>query len=200
MGMCMVLHSLSDQNILRIQTEPELIWRLIAADDPDAYLQVVQEKNRSGIWARLFGQAKVSPPELVSLSYADGENVDIDLDKSWQGIHYCLNETAYEAESPMDFITLGGEEAGTVEVGYGPARLFDSPTVREISALLHDISAEQLKVNYDPQRMQKLDIYPNIWEREGDDGFEYIAEYYNILKQFINHCSNHQLGMAIYLC
>jgi hypothetical protein len=32
----------------------------------------------------------------------------------------------------MDFITAGGNPAGDVDVGYGPARLIDSKTVKKI--------------------------------------------------------------------
>ena len=57
---------------------------------------------------------------------------ETDLDKAWQGIHYCLNQTEYEAEPPLNFITTGGVEAGKIDIGYGPARLFKSEEVHNI--------------------------------------------------------------------
>ncbi|KJV06079.1 YfbM family protein, partial [Methylocucumis oryzae] len=116
------------------------------------------------------------------------------------GIHYCLNKTSYKAEPPMDFITLGGQMAGKVEVGYGPARLIDSNTVKAIHERLAKLTVEDLRNNYDPRAMEKLNIYPKIWLRDSEEGFDYIAEYFNILKSFIAHCSQHQLGMVVYLC
>jgi uncharacterized protein YaaR (DUF327 family) len=100
----------------------------------------------------------------------------------------------------MDFITVGGIAAGEVEVGYGPARLFDSKTVKVIEAKLSEITSDMLRKNYNPSDMEKLDIYPNIWERDSEEGFEYIAEYYETLKSFISNCAKHNLGMAVYLC
>lgn len=200
MGMCLALHSVSDSNITKILESPPLIWRLIAPDDPEIYLESINE-GRKGFISKIFGKNKTNVPQDVpDLKYVEGENIDDDLDKSWQGIHYCLNKTDYEAEPPMDFITVGGETAGDVEVGYGPARLFYSKTVKEIEKRIANITTEQLYNNYNPSEMEKLDIYPNIWERDDDEGFEYIAEYFNNLKTFVSNCSKNNLGMAVYLC
>lgn len=201
MGMCLALHSVSDENIQKILSSPPLIWRLIAADDPDIYLDTIKEESGSSFFAKLFG--KKPPPtesEIPDLSFSEGENIEDDLDKSWQGIHYCLNQTQYEASPPMDFITLGGETAGNVEVGYGPARLLRSEVVNEIHRLIGSISTEDLKSKYNPSEMDKLDIYPNIWVRDGDEGFEYIAENFERLKSFVASCVKNKLGMAVYIC
>ena len=200
MGMCLVLHSVSDRNIEKILGQPELIWRLIASEDPDTYINAMKERNKPGFLARLFDKSSSPQIEVIDLNFIEGENIDDDLDKSWHGIHYCLNKTEYEAPKPMDFITLGGEEAGDVEVGYGPARLFNSETVTEIDSLIRAISTDQLRANYLPTEMSKLDIYPNTWERDDEEGFEYIAEYFECLKRFVAQCAKHKLGMAIYLC
>jgi rubrerythrin len=85
----------------------------------------------------------------------------------------------------MDFITVGGKTAGDVDVGYGPVRLFDSKTVKEIDKRLSEITSDQLRKNYNPSDMERLDIYPNIGERDGEEGFKYIAEYFETLKTFI---------------
>jgi hypothetical protein len=200
MGMCLALHSVSDENIKNILERPELIWRLIACDDPEIYEEAVKEKNRVGFFSKLFGKKATAEVEIPNLRFVEGENVDNDLDKSWQGIHYCINKTAYEAEPPMDFITVGGEVAGDIDVGYGPARLFNSEAVKEIHSHLSNISEAELSANYDPEVMDKLDIYPNIWSRDGDEGLEYITEYFINLKSFVANCANNNLGLAVYIC
>ncbi len=201
MGMCCAFHSVSDANLDKIGANPPLIWRLIAADDPEAYAEALKERSAIGILARLFGRARDEEPVAVpDLELTDAEQVECDVDKSWQGIHYCLNGTAYEAESPMDFMTVGGEMLGDVDVGYGPARAFRSGQVEQIHAHIDGIGVEDLRAKYEPQRMEELDIYPNIWERDAEEGFEYIAQWYLEVKKFIAHCARHRLGMVIYLC
>ncbi len=200
MGMCLALHSVSDANIEKILASPPLIWRLIAPDEPEMYLASVRTKA-GGFFSRLLGKKPPEEPlEVPILEFVEGENLEDDLDKSWQGIHYCLNKTDYDAEPPMDFITLGGETAGNIDVGYGPARLFSSVTVKEIDTELSKLSIESLRENYNPSEMENLDIYPNIWESEGDEAFEYVAEYFESLRSFVSNCSKHGLGMAVYLC
>ncbi len=201
MGMCCALHSVSDENIDIILANPPVVWRLLAPDDPDSYLDCIQNEGLTGFIKHLFGGKKYRPEEKIpDLNFVEGENLDDDLDKAWQGIHYCLNKTDYDAQPPMDFITVGGDLVGDIEVGYGPARAFKSAVVNEIDERLNLVSIEQLKRNYDPQAMEKLDIYPNIWVREQDDGFEYIADYFKTLKRFTAHCRQHNLGMMVYLC
>lgn len=200
MGMCFALHSVSDANIKKILESPPLIWRLIAPDAPEVYLDCVNE-SKQGLFSGLLGKKSIKPDQPVpNLTFVEGENIDADLDKSWQGIHYCFNKTSYKAEPPMDFITLGGQTAGKVEVGYGPARLIDSNIVKAIHERLAKLTVEDLHNNYDPSAMDKLAIYPNIWLREGEEGFDYIAHYFAILQSFIAHCSQHHLGMVVYLC
>ena len=202
MGMCLGLHSVSDENIKKILDSPILIWKLLAPDDPEIYSDALQEERdkKTGFLSEFFGKKEEeninSPTELV---FVEGENIDDDLDKSWQGIHYCLNGTAYEAVPPMDFIIEGGENAGDIEVGLGPARLIKSEAVKVINKKISNITREQLYEKYNPSEMEKLDIYPNIWEREGDEGFEYIWEYFETLKQFVSNCSKYNIGMALYL-
>ncbi len=198
--MCLAINSVSDDNIKRILERPELIWRLIAPDDPEAYKETVKEKNRVGFLSKLLGKKETKEIDIPNLDFVEGENVDDDLDKSWQGIQYCMNKTAYEAESPMDFITVGGEVAGDIEVGYGPARLFSSETVKDIHLRLSNITETEVSANYDPEDMERLDIYPNIWSRDGDEGLEYITEYFINLKSFVANCANNNLGMAVYIC
>ena len=82
---------------------------------------------------------------------------------------------------------------------FGPARLLSSNQVKEIESKIGTITREQLYKNIDPEEMEKLDFYPNIWETEGDEAFDYVAEYFEILKTFIENYAANNVGMALYL-
>ena len=155
MGICLTLHSVSDTNIDKILESPALIWRLIAIDEPEYYLQEVNKNLKRGFFSKILGKPEIPKVEVVpDLEFILGENLEDDLDKSWHGIHYCLNQTEHDAKPPMDFITLGGESAGDVDVGYGPARLFKHELVKEIEAALSTITTENLEKNYNPSEME----------------------------------------------
>jgi len=103
MGMCLALHSVSDKNIEQILESPCLIWRLIAPDDPGMYLESCKSTTKINIFSRIFGKKEEKETLRVpDLEFIEGENIEDDLDKSWQGIHYCLNKTEYDAEPPLE--------------------------------------------------------------------------------------------------
>lgn len=201
MGMILALQAVSNQNIQKILESPILIWKLIAVDDPDIYQDVLEQRSKKGFFSRWFGK-KASEDQIPAedLELSEAEKQSEDLDKAWQGIHYCLNGTEFHAEPPMDFLTVGGKTAGDEDVGYGPARLIESGMVQAIHERLKTITTAELRKHYDPVEMEKLDIYPNIWVRDGDEGFDYIAEYFVKLKSFVETLAKADLGMAVYLC
>ena len=100
MGMCLALRSVSNENISKILESPALIWRLIAPDDPEMYLASVSA-NRKGVFSRLFGKkSSETDQEIPELEFVEGENIEDDLDKSWQGIHNCLNKQIIKPSHP----------------------------------------------------------------------------------------------------
>ena len=193
MGMCLGLHSVSDENIKKIIAEPELILWLLGSQEQ--YLEILEQNAAPSFFGKLLGkQAQHREPSQIR--FVDGENQEMDLDKAWHGIHFCLNGSA--EEGPNDFLLMGGEWAGQIDVGYGPARLFTSQQVANIVSKLESFGPEELESAFDPDTMAQLDIYPSIWD-EGKEAFSYLAEYYKNLFGFLLRCKNQQLGVAIYL-
>ena len=197
MSMICGFHAISDAHLNRLLDRPPLVLRVLAGDDEDASEETVETPKPTGLLGRLFGKQPDGMPAKLKLS-AD-ERYEFDIDKAWQGIHYCLNGTPIEAEPPMDFLTTGGRVIGDVDVGYGPARGYYSDEVFEIYDRIIPMYREQLRTHYDPKKMHELDIYPDIWEGDAEAGFDYIAENFGRLKQFVSYCVDNELGMLIYL-
>jgi hypothetical protein len=181
MGMRVGLASLSEATISRLHADPPLVWLVVAPDDPDAVARARGAPKRPGLLARLLG-ARVEPtasPAIAELVLGDGEGHVGDLDKAWHGIHYLLTGTAWEGDPPLNFLVTGGREVGDEEVGYGPARTFTPAETREIAGALAALSDEQLRARFAPQEMMRLEVYPEIWDRDpaGDDTLGYLMEY-----------------------
>ncbi len=199
MSICLAIQSVSDNTIEKILADPPLIWRLIAPDDRDAFLQcMVSTKTKPGFLSKLFSKGS-DVSEVPDLRLLEGEGECIDLDKSWHGIHYCLNKTSYEAEAPKDFLTVGGEAIGDIDIGYGPARALRSGVVKEIAQWLNPLTIDLLKHSFDPEEMVKLEIYPKLWVAEGAESFGYIEEFFRLLQGFVERCAGRGLGMIVYL-
>jgi hypothetical protein len=102
MGMIVELATLSDVNIDRLLNTPELIWNVLAPDNPDLAEEV--------------------PPEIQPLQFAEFERNEANLDKAWHGIHFLLTGTNWAGDPPLNFLVAGGAQVGDIDTGYGPAR------------------------------------------------------------------------------
>jgi hypothetical protein len=123
----------------------------------------------------------------------------VDIDKAWHGIHYLLTGTAWEGNSPLNFLASGGRDVGTVEIGYGPARTLTAAETRELAGALERLDDESLRARFAPAEMMKLEIYPEIWDRdpEEDDALGYLMEYLSELRAAVNTASAQGLGLLI---
>jgi hypothetical protein len=107
----------------------------------------------------------------------------IDLDKSWHAIHYMLCGDAMEGSGPGAQAVLGGQEIGE-DWGYGPARYLTPEEVAQVASFLDSLPPTAFSSRFAPDAMDAAEIYPQIWVRDGDEGLEYILEYYEQLRTF----------------
>ncbi len=189
MGMYVGLASLSEASINKLHADPPLVWLVVAPDDSEAVARARGALKRPGFLARLFGaRAETTlPPTTADLVLEKGEGELGNLDKAWHGIHYLLTGTAWEGDPPLNFLVTGGREVGDEEVGYGPARTFMPGEAREIASALAGLSDEQLRARFKPEEMMRLEIYPEIWDRdpEEDDTLGYLMAYVGQLRAIL---------------
>lgn len=108
----------------------------------------------------------------------------LDLHKSWHGLHWLICQSEWEGPEPLKHAILGGEEIGD-DLGYGPARIVEPPTVRQVSTALATLSAAQILKRYDGKAMDAADIYPGnfaedgSWRAEMKRDFERLQKFYN---------------------
>ena len=200
MGMALTLHTIRDETIDRLLADPPLVWRILVPDMPEMYFEAAGIGRKPGLIGRLLGKKPEplpdAPPEI---EMSDGEGEELYLDKSWGGIHYLLTGTAWEGEPPLNFLVSGGQPVGDVDVGFGPAHALKSSEVKEVSAALSAIDVADLKARFDPEAMMAAEVYPEIWEDDGDEAFDYCAEYFNDLKQFLDKASRAGHGVMVHL-
>lgn len=124
----------------------------------------------------------------------------LDIDKAWHGIQFLLNGSAWEGESPLYNVVLGGTVLGDEDLGYGPARYLTPEEVRETYLALEQISADDFRARYDPRAMTKAEIYPEIvWERDGDDALQYLVDYYVLVVEFFKEATRLGHAMLLYI-
>jgi hypothetical protein len=137
-------------------------------------LSEVQEGSDAAS-AFLFGdlgaEAGAEPPGLVC------------LDKSWHAIHYLLTGAIDGGSWPECFLLQGGTMIPGTDNGYGPMRTLTPEQAREVFRMLSHMPSVKLRERFVPKALDRASVYPRIWERDGEEGWEYIAYYYEVLRR-----------------
>jgi hypothetical protein len=136
-----------------------------------------QEKVRAQILKELAaGGIHVQGRPKDGGQHEDGLN----LEKSWQVLHYLLTGHAEEAPPPLGNAILGGTAIGD-DLDYGPVRFLTPDQVREVATALASVTKEDLKQRFNLKAMIAAHIYPVRDESElelAQDYFDELSHYY----------------------
>ncbi len=194
MGVCMVGKALRNETIERILADPPLVWRVVEPDNVEIYLKEIGQSKAPGLLEKLFGPKREWPPKIPNFEFSEAENQEFDLDKSWDGINFCVKKIRRSSNYPNIF--EDGIQVGKVEVGYGPAMCFTSQKLKSLANLYASISEEELLAQYAPTDMKH--VYLNgLWERGDEECREYLLENFSCLKEFICIAAENHLGIII---
>lgn len=198
MGTCCALIRLSNRNIDALLRQPALVHGFVGREAESA-------PAPRGFFARLFG--KKSPPpakprSVVNLNLSDPreEGDEIDVDKAWQAIHFLMTGTTEPTGGPSGFIMSGGTEISGADIGNGPPRVFKNSEVVVIITALRAFDREEFRRRYKPHEMDHRNVYPQIWARDGEKGFEYIWYHFEHLRSFLERTEDKGLGLLVFFC
>jgi hypothetical protein len=150
--------------------------------------------------------------EFLEIAIEDQDELGadfLDVDKSWQAIHFLLTgdegrvaresrvETGsvHEGESPLRWVVFAPTEIGE-DSGYGLPRALTADQVVEVSKALAPITADKLRKKCDLKLMNDREIYPQGW-RAGDE--DYVAENFAHLKKLYESAARRRLGVVQWL-
>jgi uncharacterized protein DUF1877 len=145
-------------------------------------------------------QRLLDKPEGLSdfLFSEDDSDSRLDIDKTWHVIHFLLNGDPWDGIQPLVNVVLGGTQISTEDLGYGPARYLTISEVRDVAAALAPISSEELMSRFDAQAVMRAKIYPEGWTGDAEDR-EYIATYFDGLKEFFAEAAASKQAVVLYL-
>ncbi|GHH11118.1 YfbM family protein [Streptomyces lanatus] len=106
-----------------------------------------------------------------------------DLDKAWGGLQFLLDEAEMGLEFMMD---------GFVIVEEGTLFGWSVEDVRTAARELRATPWQRLAVHYDAERMNKEDVYPRVWDNEGEP--EWLESAYGELVEFFGAAADRGLG------
>lgn len=128
---------------------------------------------------------QMDPDSLTSYLFPDEGDPPavIDVDKAWHAIHFLLTGSAEDDGTVASLAVLGGTEIGE-DLEYGPVRFLTSAEVQAVAEEIEQLNPEELTQRYRPDVMDEIAIYPQIWTRDGDEGLDYIREWYQEMRKF----------------
>jgi hypothetical protein len=147
---------------------------------------------------RLIADPESVPDFVSSQGEATAPAGPLDIDKAWHGLHFLLTGSPWEGDPPWSWVILGGTPIGP-DVGYGPARYLTPTQVQEVARVLAGLSRGELAKRYDPKAMEKAEIYPEIWERDGQEGLEYLLASYEDVVKYYQDASARKMAMFLFL-
>ncbi len=143
-----------------------------------------------GMYADLFA---IDATECDQLSADPSRSVNfqewpsLGLEKGWHGLHYLLTGSVWKGELPLAFLIQGGKPLGGEDDPLNSMRMFRPDELSQIDAALSRVSDEQFWNRFDPVRMAREEIYPEIWDEPESDLREEYVGYFHDLKAFIHN-------------
>lgn len=125
----------------------------------------------------------------------------LDIDKSWQLIHFFLCKNIGNGEPPMGYVVPMRDE-NELDFGQSDTRIFyiSAQQVREAADYLNTLSDDDLKNMYDFEAMEKNGVYP-IYKGEKDTGwYEYIYSHLTEIRKFYNQAAEKGHAISFTVC
>jgi hypothetical protein len=199
MSMIGNLTRIPNETRLKLHQSPELITALLYPG-----FSTAPSTPKPGLLGRLFGQKpKPQPPQPAPSPALPplAEDDTMDLDKAWHGLHFLFTGSDWEGDFPQGFIVTCGEPVGDVDVGYGPARSFTPEEVAKIARFLESQNESDLHTRLDFEKMNELEIYPNIWsgDQNLNEEWDYLADAFRQLQQFMSDTAAKKMALLVYL-
>lgn len=177
MGVHLKLAAISETNIEQLLENPRLIWKVIFPTETHQ-------------------AAQLSPARIDLLP--EQFPIHETLGEYWHALHYLLSGQVWSGIMPEAFLLDGGSFIGSVDVGYGPARIFDIDETKAIAAMLARKQPADLAELFNPLRMVDVDIYPQIWD-SNPEAFDNCLHYFKKLQHFMRHAAENERGLVVYL-
>jgi hypothetical protein len=117
------------------------------------------------VWPNTGERIVEDPAFLVDLLFAEDSDY-LDLDKSWDGLHFLLSQASEKSDSSLEGTVLGG-----IQLPQDPnfiAGFVKSPLqVAEIAQSLAKLSEKSLYRYFQVDTMNELSLYPRTnWQEE----------------------------------
>lgn len=119
----------------------------------------------------------------------------LEIEKSWQAIHFVLNGDPWNGSGLMFNVVLGGNEVGE-DMGYGRPRYLNPFAVVQTSTALDRMSDDEFKKKARAADFVGKDIYV-YGSRLSSDDLEELVEYFSEIRAFFQAAASKGHGILL---
>lgn len=145
---------------------------------------------------KLVQQISAGEIQLEDLDPNDYSGLDID--KSWQAIHYLLCGDIAEGEPPLGYVVPMTDDQG-IDFGEFGAFYLRPEQVTEALQAIAELDEAQLRMRYDLPAMVVDQVYPIVSDEDEDELFAYILEHFNAIRHFYSQAAAEGKGLIFYI-
>ncbi|MRN53018.1 YfbM family protein [Paenibacillus monticola] len=124
--------------------------------------------------------------------------VGLDIDKSWQALHYVLCGSIAEGEPPLGYIV----PLTTSYIGHlsdVEAFALSPEQIRETLAAVEQITAAELREQYNFVEMLENAVYPLTEDDTAEEFFDYIYENFVAIREFYTQTAAEEQNIIFYV-
>ncbi len=123
----------------------------------------------------------------------------LDIDKSWQALHYLLCKNIDNGEPPMSYVVpLLDDNVIDSEQDFG-AFYITPEQVKTASNFLNMLNDDTIKRMYNFQEMQQQELYPLVEDDDENEFYEYIFSYLTELKWYFMQVAKQGDAIVFYI-
>lgn len=121
----------------------------------------------------------------------------LDLDRSFQALHYLFTGSPDQGREPQCFLLHGGRDIGLYQREFN-VRAITSSQLIDFELAVRVIDEEELMRRYNGKAMTAADIYPAVmWDRGDDEARNFLCEKLKDLKRFLERARAINEGMVM---
>jgi hypothetical protein len=122
----------------------------------------------------------------------------LDIDKSWQAIHYLLCEDIADGEPPLGYVVPMMDDQG-IDFGEFGAFYLRAGQVAEALQAIADMDEALLRSRYDFAAMVRDQVYPIVSGEDAEELFTYMLEHFKAIRHFYSQTATDGKGLIFYI-
>ncbi|MDK8180140.1 YfbM family protein [Paenibacillus sp. UMB4589-SE434] len=126
----------------------------------------------------------------------------LDIDRSWEAIHYLLCGDIADGEPPLGYVVPLTSDKG-IDFGSFGAFSLRAEQVAEALLAISELDEAQLRLRYDFPAMVKEEVYPlepdTVSDEDEDEFFAYMLQNFNEIRRFYSQTVAEGKGLIFYI-